>query len=84
MTRRIAVETCDMTMENMNIGSTGLSGYYPCGRIAKYKSPEKIFGRIYNLCGIHRRQIDNKYKKQGSSLRCIECLAAETREEVKP
>lgn len=61
--------TCDMTI-NGDFNSS--DNYAPCGKIAKYKSPEKIFDRIYNLCGIHANSLNKFYKKNERNLKCIE------------
>jgi hypothetical protein len=45
--------------------------YCECNKIAKYKSPEKIMGKIYYLCGIHANGLNKQYKKIKSNLRCI-------------
>lgn len=61
------MKRCDMTMGNYTV----LYNYYICGKPAKFKSPEKIFGRIYFLCGLHANSVNKTYIRKKSPLRCI-------------
>lgn len=68
LTQQAENKVCEQT-----IGPDALSGrYYRCGCPAKFVGAENACGhtRPYFLCGIHRRQYDMWYKKQGSDLRC--------------
>lgn len=63
------MKTCDMTIYVFGEGLLRQSGL--CGKPAKYKSPEKIMGRIYYLCGIHKNSLNKFYEKLGNNKRCI-------------
>jgi len=54
---------CDMT-----VGTS--DNFYTCGKPAKYISPEKIMGKKYHLCRIHRKIVDRSYERINSDKRC--------------
>lgn len=63
------IRCCEMTMGEY--GPTG-PDYYKCNRPAKYVTPvDKLNKRRLFVCGIHKRSVDDLYKRVNSTERCI-------------
>ena len=59
-------KTCEIHLEVMGV----VDDYPLCGRPAKYMTPEYWNEKPKNVCGIHRRSIDQMHKRLNTGLKC--------------